>query len=269
MKKFLILLLLFPLVSISQSLPTVYSTIYNQYENPSGGGEKYIERGKILQKEYQDFLKDIDKEYFEFDEEHYEFFGRSDKCDRISDYYKKHGTITERMWIDIDCVCFGEGLDIFANNASSTLASQGNNNYSVSNIIDGDPRTAWVEGDSDYGIGEYFNIVLDVHNLTSVGATLIILNGLQKSVDLWRMNSRVKTFKIYCNNVPTCYLRLEDNMALQYFSIHESLKDSGVLSNLTEFMVTLRFEIVDIYPGERWKDVCVSEISNSNACKKY
>ena len=39
--------------------------------------------------------------------------------------------------------------------ASSTLPPQGKANYSLNNISDFDPMTAWVEGKPDYGIGEY------------------------------------------------------------------------------------------------------------------
>ena len=291
MKKLLLSLLFLPSLLVSQDLPTVYATVDLDWGSRmySGGevfrntekrgyvpfnpfqrdpafdmldeGDKFIERGKILEKEYQGFLKDVDEKYFEFDEEDYKFMDISEECERIVDYYNKHGTITERMWINFDSECACGDCDIYPHKASSTLDSDGENNYRVSNITDRDPRTAWVEGESDYGIGEYFEISLNIYDL-NIG----ILNGLQKSVRLWKLNSRVKTFKLYFNNIPTCYLRLEDVMTMQYFHIgHDSrgldLREVFLLITETN-EITCKFEIVDIYPGERWRDVCISEISN-------
>jgi len=76
--------------------------------------------------------------------------------------------------------------------ASSTLAPQGKNNYSVKNLSDDSPMTAWVEGKSDYGIGEWFEIkAINVN---------VIYNGYQSSPISWINNSRVKKFKVYKNN---------------------------------------------------------------------
>ena len=41
---------------------------------------------------------------------------------------------------------------------SSTLSSQGNNNYGAENLEDGKKETAWVEGKQGYGIGEKIEI---------------------------------------------------------------------------------------------------------------
>jgi hypothetical protein len=40
--------------------------------------------------------------------------------------------------------------------SSSHLKSQGSKSYESGNLSDWDPRTAWVEGKSGYGIGEFF-----------------------------------------------------------------------------------------------------------------
>ena len=302
MKKLLLTLLFLPSLLVSQDLPTVYATVdFDSGSRLYSGGEvfrmstkgdvpfnpfqrdpafdilderdKFIERGEILENKYQDFLNNIDSIYGDsvvFDEEDYMYMAISEECERIADYYNTYGTITEKMWINEDCEYFCGDCDIYAHKASSTLDSDGKNNYRVSNIIDRDPRTAWVEGESDYGIGEYFEISINEYDL-NIG----ILNGLQKSVRLWKLNSRVKTFKMYFNNVPICYLRLEDVMTMQYFYLkHDSrgldLQDEFLLiTNTEDNMITCRFEIVDVYPGERWRDVCISEISSVVDCAKY
>ena len=57
-----------------------------------------------------------------------------------------------------------------------------------------DPRTAWVEGEEGYGIGEYIESTGD--NRIWSGTLIVILNGFQKSIKLWKKNSRVKTVKV-------------------------------------------------------------------------
>ena len=136
-------------------------------------------------------------------------------------------------------------------NASSTLSSQGANNYYSKNIHDWDPRTAWVEGKSDYGIGEYFEV-----NLPYGGSNIIIFNGYQKSYSTWKNNSRVKKFKVYGDNKPLCYLILNDKMGYQYFDLTDD--------NYEIF----RFEIIEVYQGEKWKDVAISEIASLGCCFK-
>jgi hypothetical protein len=134
--------------------------------------------------------------------------------------------------------------------ASSTLSSQGTMNYYSTNLHDWDPRTAWVEGKTDYGIGQYFDV-----DLPYGGSNVGIFNGYQKSYEAWLNNSRVKKIKVYGDNKPLCYLVLNDNMGCQTFDIPSQ----------DEFDV-YRFEIVEVYPGVKWKDVAISEITNLGCC---
>lgn len=136
--------------------------------------------------------------------------------------------------------------------ASSTLANQGKYNYKITNINDFDPMTAWVEGKTDYGIGEYFEIKAPTIN--------IIYNGYQASPKSWMQNSRVKKFKVYKNNVALCYLVLTDEMGRQSFELpghndYNSAKEP-----------IFRFEIVDVYKGTKWQDVAISEINYAGCC---
>lgn len=134
-------------------------------------------------------------------------------------------------------------------NASSTLSSQGVNHYYSKNTYDWDPRTAWVEGKSDYGIGEYFEV-----DLPYGGDNIIIFNGYQKSYSSWKNNSRVKKFKVYGDNKPICYLILNDKMGYQSFNLRDN--DYEIF----------RFEIVEVYKGDKWKDVAISEIASMGCC---
>ena len=134
--------------------------------------------------------------------------------------------------------------------ASSTLASQGTANHKAVNLYDWDPQTAWVEGKSDYGIGEHFQV-----DLPYGGSDVGIFNGYQKSYDTWKNNSRVKKIKVIGDGRPLCYLVIKDLMGYQTFSIPED-KEYG----------TYTFEIVEVYPGDKWKDVAISEICNIGCC---
>ena len=93
--------------------------------------------------------------------------------------------------------------NFYKTSSSSTLSDQGSSSYEVSNLNDWDPTTSWVEGASDYGIGEYFVIFPETGlDAGLAGDTLfdipnVIYNGYQKSYYLWINNSRVKKFKIY------------------------------------------------------------------------
>jgi hypothetical protein len=134
---------------------------------------------------------------------------------------------------------------------SSTLASQGKNNYEIKNISDYNPMTAWVEGKSDYGIGEYFEVTgMNVNT---------IYNGYQSSPGSWKNNSRVKRFKVYKDNKPLCLLDLTDEMDVQMFELPRAEDDAGGSH-------TFRFEIVDVYKGLKYSDVAISEVMLTQCC---
>jgi len=134
--------------------------------------------------------------------------------------------------------------------ASTTLAPQGKYKYLTSNILDDNPTTAWVEGNVDYGIGEF----LEFKDWTVMGnGAISILNGYQSSKTAWENNSRVKKFKISINGKDIGTLVLADVMGVQTFNLPASaLKamSAGVL----------RLTIIEVYPGLKYKDTAISGI---------
>jgi hypothetical protein len=135
--------------------------------------------------------------------------------------------------------------------ASSTLAQQGKYKYLASNILDDNPTTAWVEGNVDYGIGEF----LEFKDWVPMGnGELSILNGYQSSKSAWENNSRVKKFKISINGKDVCILELGDVMGVQTFNLPvnalKTLGDGGIL----------RFTIIEVYSGLKYKDTAISGI---------
>ncbi len=132
--------------------------------------------------------------------------------------------------------------------ASSSLAAQGKNSYTITKINDQNPMTAWVEGVEGYGIGEWFEIKAPGVNS--------IYNGYQSTPTNWKNNSRVKKFKVYKDSKPLCYLVLTDEMGQQRFELPFKVDFESGYDNPSTF----KFEIVEVYKGDKWDDVAISEI---------
>ena len=73
-----------------------------------------------------------------------------------------------------------------------------------------------------------------------------------KSQTAWQNNSRVKKLKVYVNNKPYAFLNLEDSRSEQTFNI-APLTDK-------KKQWTMKFEIVEVYKGEKYDDTALSEI---------
>ena len=156
--------------------------------------------------------------------------------------------------------------------ASSTLKPIGNLNYKAQNAQDDDLGTAWIEGAEGYGIGESItfcfpyrkkydkngnpiesgnNDAYAMNYSTQPVTTVCIYNGYMKSEKAWRDNSRVKQLKLYINGKPYALLNLKDTTAIQIFSI-------GRQAAVPE--LCLKFEITDVYKGDKYEDTAISEI---------
>lgn len=140
-----------------------------------------------------------------------------------------------------------------ANNivASSALKAQGSKSYKASNIFDEDTETAWVEGVKGHGIGqwiEFKNVGVRQDGIWCGVGSISILNGYVKSDKAWRENGRVKRLKVYCNGKPKYIMELQNSRSLQTFKVDIS---KGA---------TIRFEILDVYPGTKFQDTVISEI---------
>ena len=135
--------------------------------------------------------------------------------------------------------------------ASTTLAPKGKVKYFAKNVCDDDPTTAWVEGNADYGVGEF----LEFTNWMPMGnGEISILNGYQFSRSVWESNSRVKKFKISINGKDAYILDLGDVMGVQTFNLPANV--SKVFGEVKK----VRFTILETYPGLKWKDTAISGI---------
>jgi hypothetical protein len=125
--------------------------------------------------------------------------------------------------------------------------------FDPARLFDGILETCWVEGKSDDGIGEYVTFALDVPMYLAA-----VQNGfLRSSINLpekdtagyYEKNNRVKTLEIRGETgglVAT--LELADVREVQYFTV--ALAPG-----------TYRAAIAAVYPGTRWKDTCLGELT--------
>jgi hypothetical protein len=137
--------------------------------------------------------------------------------------------------------------------ASSFLWSSWNRfqeNYHPNYLMDGDPKTAWVEGVESSGKGEWITIPLSsVEGATTV--RLRLQNGYQKSPALYKKNARFK--KIQVTTLPsgeTFTLSLKDKTGWQEFSFAQK---EGPLHAIT-------LTALEVYEGSKWKDLSTSEL---------
>ena len=133
--------------------------------------------------------------------------------------------------------------------ATSEFTQQGSRYYGTSNLLDGDPETAWVEGVYGYGHGEIVTVVTDREHIAE-GFT--VRNGYCRPGGVWWENARIRKFFISLNGDPVMVAELEDTMDLQFFSFPENLPiDSDD---------EIAFEIIEVYPGATYQDTAISEL---------
>nr|WP_319398765.1 hypothetical protein [uncultured Carboxylicivirga sp.] len=170
---------------------------------------------------------------------------------------EKHGEVYENIWdiIGEGCswYCGGGPKDV---TASSYLLSQGDNDYKPGNAHDLDYKSAWVEGVEGYGIGEYLIYTFE-HNSPRI-TNVIVVNGYVKSSTAWKNNSRVKKLKMYIDDKPYAILNLRDQIGSQYFKV--DTLGYGYSEEKGEPDWTIKFEIEDVYKGDKYDDTVISEI---------
>lgn len=131
--------------------------------------------------------------------------------------------------------------------ASSHLI-QKSMNYKVENVIDDNPSTAWIEGVSDDGIGQF--IQFSSNNTFRVDK-IDIINGFSKNQKTYMKNNRVKKVIIeFSDNSQQVYELEDNNMEYQTIDI------GGINTN------SVKVIIQEVYTNGRvYKDTCISEIS--------
>jgi len=153
--------------------------------------------------------------------------------------------------------------------ASSELDKDKKNKYTAWNLIDGDPSTAWVEGENGSGVNEYieFHFPVEYTDMVDLYAaykidSLGIINGYAKNENVFYYNNRVKKIRIeYKNSIlregnpynmkaqESVVFILEDTMDMQYLAFPEPI-----------FMSSMKITILEVFKGSKWDDTCISEL---------
>jgi hypothetical protein len=181
--------------------------------------------------------------------------------------------------------------------ATSTLAPSGTVRYDANNLrndrdraVGGDRSTTWCEGVKGYGIGE--RIAMRVRTLAlyerSDGpcfTNVMIVNGYAKDETAWKNNTRVKILRLYVNNKHWCDLHLADVIKPQIFTFPDGLEIFPAISGRqiapegifvkpadakngydwpespVVYQTDLTFEIIEVYPGDKFDDTCITGIA--------
>ena len=113
---------------------------------------------------------------------------------------------------------------------------------------DRDTKTAWVEGASGNGTGEWIKLDLNTNNHYE---SLEIRNGYGLSKDLWKKNNRVKKATLEFSNGKKEDITLKDKMDWQRF----------VLKKPVDGVTWVKLTIKDVYKGTKYNDTAISEIN--------
>lgn len=149
------------------------------------------------------------------------------------------------------------------------LQPQGNNTYGADNLVDSDPKTAWVVklSETDYDTGDYLygpNLKLNANRIDFIK----IRNGYCKSMDSYTNNTRAAWIMIYRPDFPDTGNPepyniiyegpLSDTMDWQTLNVDprfdNSIKTEDICISFSN-KSNNRF-----YHGNKWDDLSVSEI---------
>ena len=179
--------------------------------------------------------------------------------------------------------------------ATSTLAPSGTTRYDANNLrndksreVGGNRSVALCEGVKGYGIGE--RIHMRIRTLTQSErqtwfTELMIVNGYAKNETTWKNNTRVKILRMYVNNKHWCDLHLADVINPQVFTFPTGLRIYPTISGKkiapegkfvkpadaywpespVVYQTDLSFEIIEVYPGDKYDDTCITGIALDSA----
>ena len=135
--------------------------------------------------------------------------------------------------------------------ASSTAAASNGHSYEVSNAMDNDWETAWIEGKDDDGIGEYLLFEADTPQ-TLKGIRLT--NGFT-SDKYYTANNRITQVTIEFSNGTKVTEKLEG-----YDKLFEEGEFGEITFDAPVETTSVKIIIDEIERGSRYKDSCISEV---------
>lgn len=135
-----------------------------------------------------------------------------------------------------------------------TASSALNNEYLATNVHDFRITTTWIDGSRGNGEGEFivYSFPGDCPRITNIS----IHNGYVKNKKLWKKYGRVKKLLMYYNNEPYAILNLKDCRDYQNFEVGTL----GFKHKQNASAWTLKFEIIEVYPGKKSRHTAITEI---------
>lgn len=116
--------------------------------------------------------------------------------------------------------------------------------YSAFNLIDGDPKTAWVPTGNKSGIGEWVEFSFDDPMKVD---SLKIINGYGKSDATFMNNNRVKVAILEFSDGSKKTIKLKETSKSQIIQIGKKTR-------------TIKLTISEVYKGKVYDDTCLSDI---------
>lgn len=142
--------------------------------------------------------------------------------------------------------------------ASSTLPPGSSSNYSPDNLMDG-TEASWSEGAEGSGVGEYLQVDFRWPDEMKY---VMIKNGFGKE-KYWKANARIRKMKVSNEEGEFRVIEFEDIPDLQVVGLHTiEINDDGIMeASGGLYGNSFKFEILDVYPGVRWQDACITEMN--------
>lgn len=152
--------------------------------------------------------------------------------------------------------------------------------YGSANLSDNDGSTCWAEGCEGNGVNEYIYLTIPENT-----KSLSIKNGYQKNEEIYFANNRPKKieFTLYASYEPSGYVtethtgffiseplsttqaEIQDKTGFQ--EVKTSINWPEIIEELShdntfdKDRFILKIKILDVYPGKKWNDACISDIN--------
>ncbi|MCA1388093.1 caspase family protein [Bradyrhizobium sp. IC3123] len=140
--------------------------------------------------------------------------------------------------------CARSGFETYC--VSSMLKPQFGNSYGAANLFDASTGTAWVEGASGNGIGEWITIEFEtVRRVKSIH----VHNGYQKSPDIFAKNNRVRQIRVLFSGGESQTFILDDKLSAQLLTLRPPVSAHW-----------MQFIIDDVWAGNKYTDTAITKL---------
>ncbi|MCA1415628.1 caspase family protein [Bradyrhizobium sp. NBAIM20] len=140
--------------------------------------------------------------------------------------------------------CARSGFETYC--VSSMLKPQFGNSYGAANLFDASTGTAWVEGASGNGVGEWITIEFEtVRRVKSIH----VQNGYQKSSDIFAKNNRVRQIRVLFSGGESQTFILDDKLSAQLLTLRPPVSAHW-----------MQFIIDDVWAGNKYTDTAITKL---------